>query len=79
MSASNLINSATGKIYDQYIPQGGGVNLTRGQLISAVADGTEVAVSFPRPQVDATQCHLVIHQIKYVINAKCHILITTRI
>jgi hypothetical protein len=44
MSASNLINSATGKIYDQYIPQGGGVNLSRGQLISAVADGTEVAV-----------------------------------
>lgn len=44
MSASNLINPATNQIYDQYIPQGGGIPLTKGQLISANALGVEVAV-----------------------------------
>lgn len=44
MSVSSIFNSTTGKIYDELIPQGGGVPLTKGQLLSALADGTEVAV-----------------------------------
>lgn len=44
MSISNIINKATGQIYDELIPQGGGVPLTKGQLISANALGKEVAV-----------------------------------
>jgi hypothetical protein len=47
MSASNLVDPLTNKIYDQYIPQGGGVSLTKGQLITANGAGTEVA--FPAP------------------------------
>ena len=43
MSASNLVDPLTNKIYDQYIPQGGGVSLTKGQLITADGAGTEVA------------------------------------
>lgn len=43
MSASNLVDPLTNKIYDQYIPQGGGVSLTKGQLITANGAGTEVA------------------------------------
>ena len=44
MSVSSIIDQATGKIYDDLIPQGGGVPLTKGQLISADALGREVAV-----------------------------------
>jgi hypothetical protein len=44
MSVSSIFNSTTGKIYEELIPQGGGVPLTKGQLLSALADGTEVAV-----------------------------------
>jgi len=47
MSASNLVDPLTNKIYDQYIPQGGGISLTKGQLITADGAGTEVA--FPAP------------------------------
>lgn len=43
MSVSGIINSATGKIYDELIPEGGGINLKKGQLITALADTTEVA------------------------------------
>lgn len=43
MSASNLVDPLTNKIYDQYIPQGGGVALTKGQLITADAGNVEVA------------------------------------
>lgn len=45
MSASNLVDPLTNKIYDQYIPQGGGVSLTKGQLITA--NGANVEVPFP--------------------------------
>lgn len=41
MSVSGIINPATGKIYDQLAPQGGGVALTKGQLITADAAGHE--------------------------------------
>lgn len=44
MSVSSIIDYTTGKIFDNLIPQGGGVNLQKGQLISALADTTEVAV-----------------------------------
>jgi len=44
MSVASIIDQATGKIYDDLIPQGGGVPLTKGQLISADALGNEVAV-----------------------------------
>jgi hypothetical protein len=43
MSASNLVDPLTNKIYEQYIPQGGGIALTKGQLITADGAGTEVA------------------------------------
>jgi len=38
MSVSSIIDSSTGKIYDNLIPQGGGVALLKGQLITS--DGT---------------------------------------
>ena len=44
MSVSSIIDQSTGKIYDDLIPQGGGVPLTKGQLISADGNGKEVAV-----------------------------------
>ena len=44
MSVSSIINKATGKIFDDLIPQGGGIPLTKGQLISADGLGNEVAV-----------------------------------
>ena len=44
MSVASIIDQATGKIYDDLIPQGGGIPLTKGQLISANAAGTEVPV-----------------------------------
>ena len=44
MSISNIINKATGKIFDDLIPQGGGIPLTKGQLISADGLGNELAV-----------------------------------
>jgi hypothetical protein len=44
MSVSSIINKATGQIYDNLIPQGGGIPLTKGQLISANALGKEVPV-----------------------------------
>jgi hypothetical protein len=44
MSVSSIINNLTGKIYDNLIPQGGGIPLTKGQLISADINGVEVAV-----------------------------------
>jgi hypothetical protein len=43
MSVSNIIDPATGKIYDELIGQGGGVNLQKGQIITALANQTEVA------------------------------------
>lgn len=44
MSVSSIIDQTTGKIYDDLIPQGGGIPLTKGQLISADATGQELAV-----------------------------------
>jgi len=44
MSISNIINKATGKIYDDLIPQGGGINLDKGQIITAT---TQNEVAFP--------------------------------
>ena len=44
MSVGSIVNSATGKIYDDLIPEGGGVPLTKGQLITADATGTETAL-----------------------------------
>jgi hypothetical protein len=52
MSVSSIINKATGKIYDNLIPQGGGINLQKGQIITATA--TE-EVAFPtNPPADGT-------------------------
>lgn len=47
MSVSSIIDSATGKIYDNLIPQGGGVALTKGQLISANDQNPPVEVAVP--------------------------------
>lgn len=44
MSVSSIIDQTTGKIYDDLIPQGGGINLAKGQIITATA--TE-EVAFP--------------------------------
>ena len=44
MAWNALVNSATGKIFPSLIPEGGGVALTKGQLISANAAGLEVPV-----------------------------------
>jgi hypothetical protein len=41
MSVSGIINPATGKIYDELVPQGGGVPLQKGGLITADAQGKE--------------------------------------
>jgi len=41
MSVGSIINPTTGRIYDDLVPQGGGVPLTKGQLITADAGGTE--------------------------------------
>jgi len=41
MSVSGIINPTTGKIYDDLAPQGGGVALTKGGLLTADAGGTE--------------------------------------
>jgi len=45
MSYSHLIDPATGKIADQFIGQGGGVQLNKGELITALANQTEVALA----------------------------------
>ena len=42
MSVNSIINPATGKIYDDLIGQGGGINLMKGQIITAIANQTEV-------------------------------------
>jgi hypothetical protein len=47
MSVSSIINPATGQIYDDLIPQGGGVALTKGQLISANDQNPPVEVAVP--------------------------------
>ena len=53
MSWSALVDKTTGKFYDSLIPQGGGVSLQKGQIITALAGGTEVA--FPNaPPADGT-------------------------
>jgi len=53
MSVSSIIDPLTGKIYDELIGQGGGINLAKGQIITAIAGGTEVA--FPvNPPADGT-------------------------
>lgn len=44
MSVSSIINPATGKIYDELAPQGGGVPLAKGGLITADATGKEQAL-----------------------------------
>lgn len=44
MSVYGIIDDTTGKIFDSLIPQGGGIALTKGQLISANAASVEVAV-----------------------------------
>lgn len=44
MSYKEIFNPDTGKIFDTFIPQGGGVPLAKGQLISADAFGKEMAV-----------------------------------
>jgi hypothetical protein len=41
MSVSSIIDSTTGKIYNDLIPQGGGVPLQKGGLITADAQGKE--------------------------------------
>jgi len=45
MSVSGIINPATGKIYDELAPQGGGVPLQKGGLITANAAGTELPLA----------------------------------
>ena len=42
MSVSSIIDPTTGKIYDDLIGQGGGINLEKGQIITALANQTEV-------------------------------------
>ncbi len=37
MSVSSIIDPTTGKIYDDLIGQGGGINLAKGQIITATA------------------------------------------
>jgi len=44
MSVASIIDQATGKIYDDLIPQGGGINLNQGQIITAT---TQTEVAFP--------------------------------
>ena len=56
MSASNLVDPLTNKIYDQYIPQGGGVALTKGQLITADGAGTEVPFPTVAPADSYRNC-----------------------
>jgi len=43
MSVGSIINQATGKIYDDLVPQGGGIPLAKGQIITALAGGEETA------------------------------------
>jgi len=43
MSFNTIIDPATNKIFDALIPEGGGINLDKGQLITALANQTEVA------------------------------------
>jgi len=45
MSVNSIINPTTGKIYDDLVPQGGGVPLQKGGLITADAGGTETALA----------------------------------
>jgi hypothetical protein len=49
MSFNTIIDPATQKIFDALIPEGGGVPLQKGQLITAVAGGTEVAFPVAPP------------------------------
>jgi len=44
MAWNALVNSATGKIFPSLIPEGGGVPLTQGQLITANAQNVETAL-----------------------------------
>ena len=39
MAWNALVNSATGKIFPSLIHEGGGINLAKGQIITAVAGG----------------------------------------
>jgi hypothetical protein len=48
MSVNSIIDPATGKIYDDLIGEGGGINLNKGQIITATA---LQEVAFPTPQV----------------------------
>jgi hypothetical protein len=41
MSWSSLVDPATKKFYPSLVPEGGGVNLTQGQLITANAQNVE--------------------------------------
>jgi hypothetical protein len=43
MAWNALINPLTHKFYHDLIPQGGGVALQKGQIITALAGGIEVA------------------------------------
>jgi len=52
MSVSSIIDQTTGKIYDDLIPQGGGINLAKGQIITATATQE---VAFPQaPPADGS-------------------------
>jgi hypothetical protein len=52
MSVSSIIDKTTGKIYDNLIPQGGGINLQKGQIITAT---NTQEVAFPDlPPADGT-------------------------
>ena len=44
MSVSNIIDPVTNKIYPQYVPGAGSVPLNKGELITALANQTEVAL-----------------------------------
>lgn len=48
MSVSSIIDNTTGKIYDNLIPQGGGINLNKGQIITAT-NTQEVAFPIAPP------------------------------
>jgi hypothetical protein len=49
MSFNTIIDPITHKIFDALIPEGGGVPLQKGQIITAIAGGTEVAFPVAPP------------------------------
>jgi hypothetical protein len=49
MSWSSLVDPATKKFYPSLVPEGGGVNLTQGQLITANAQNVETPMSMQQP------------------------------